>query len=437
MRRVERTLSITIGLIVAGCGDNHKEVPDAAPAIDAPGDTVVVPPMISVTFTNPPATPSTFKFLVAYQDGTGPWMAAPAPTGDTYSIPISSLNYGVAWTCLSPGLREVTAYYFSKAERSTLTIPVPDRCTDRAPIAVALSGTVSNRPVAGAMAAAFGPRASDVNTTTGTYSIPTAPGTHDLIVGHALVGGGNAVMDMATVQRGLAVNAGTTANVDFATAMMTRTAVVSVGAPVTARVNVRTQLQTSNGTALRLVDANTAPYPTRGLAAAQAQTGDVYNIQILVAEGGQTAITQSWLAEVAATTYVAPTPFGAAPTTVVSSTPYPLIKTTWAPYANALGYSWSGAQSLTAGQCGGAACTVTWTTNVSPAAAGMTPDNHMPELAGLTGWDPDLQFRTGVSVAGYVNALTSTAGPMDFPLALPAAAGTKRVFVAADWIATP
>jgi len=433
----QRQLSITIALLVAACGDNLETGPDAPANADAPGDTMVIPPMITVTFTNRPSTPTAYKFLVAFQDGTGPWTLAPAPTGDTYSIPITALNYGIAWTCLSPGLREVTAFYFSKAERSSLTIPVPDRCTDRAPMAVSLSGTVSNRPVGGAMAAAFGPRASDVDTTSGLYSIATPPGTRDLAVGHAVVGGGNAVMDSATVQRGVVVNAGSTVDVDFATAMATRTAVVTVVTSGTPRVNVRTQLQTPGGTSLRLVDANAAPYLTSGLAASQAVSGDVYNLQILVAQGGQTAITQNWLSEVAPTTYVAPTPFGTATTTVMSSTPYPIITTTWAPYANTLGYSWSGTQALTAGQCGGTACTVMWTSNVSPAAAGSAPENHMPTLGGLTGWDADLQFRSGVSILGYVNAMTSTAGSMDFPLAPPATAGTNRVFVAADWIATP
>jgi hypothetical protein len=181
-----------------------------------------------------------------------------------------------------------------------------------------------------------------------------------------------------------------------------------------------------------------SPHVTNGLSASQAMTGDVYNLQILVGDSGNTAITQDWTATPASKTFSAPTALGALTTTVPSTTPYPVIKTTWQAYANTIGYTWSGTQTLTAVQCGiTIPCTITWNAALSPGYIGTATEYQMPNLSSLAGWSTDLQLKTGISVAGFVTANTSSRGPQDFPLVSPAPAGTQRVVVATDWTSTP
>src|SRR5690242_11104806 len=51
---------------------------------------------ITLALTRRPNTTATFSFLVAYQDGTGAWQLAPAPTGDVYTFDVTSPTWGVA-----------------------------------------------------------------------------------------------------------------------------------------------------------------------------------------------------------------------------------------------------------------------------------------------------------------------------------------------------
>src|SRR3954468_5066499 len=44
----------------------------------------------AVTLTNRPTNAAMFTFLVAYQDGSGPWQLAPAPSGDTYTFNVNA-----------------------------------------------------------------------------------------------------------------------------------------------------------------------------------------------------------------------------------------------------------------------------------------------------------------------------------------------------------
>src|SRR5262245_38099352 len=80
---------------------------------------------ITLTLTNRPNNAATYSFVVAYQDGSGPWTVAPAPTGDTYTFTVNAPSYGVAWTCAGIGggtanqLRTVTEAHFAVAERTS------------------------------------------------------------------------------------------------------------------------------------------------------------------------------------------------------------------------------------------------------------------------------------------------------------------------------
>ena len=77
-------------LAAAACGGGHSTGPDSHGG-DSPGS----PTTVSVTLANHPGDAAMFSFLAAYQDGSGPWTLAPAPTGDTYSFAIDSPTWAL------------------------------------------------------------------------------------------------------------------------------------------------------------------------------------------------------------------------------------------------------------------------------------------------------------------------------------------------------
>lgn len=446
---MRRHLLASLLTILGGCSSHDGTTSNVDADVNGngdapPGDGNASPTTITVTLTNKPNTASTFSFVAAYQDGAGAWQAAPTPTNDTYTFTVSAPVWAFAWTCVtaSAATREVNLYYFTVVEATSLTVAVPDRCTDRTPTAVALNGTISNPPVGGSLAVGFGH--SSVAASTGvstTYAMTPLPATHGLVVGHAATAvGGDVVTDKAAIQRALAVSgATTTANVDFSNAQTTQSATVTVTTTTGQTPNVSTTLYTADGTVYTMVNQTTGPnFSSTGLAGALAQAGDVYNQQIQVSSTGAVAVVQSWVASVANQTYSAPVALGSVTSTVPTTMPYPEIKTTWAKYTNAIGYDWSATQALTGAGCGagGGNCSVIWTARLSAGSAGTSPSTQMPDLSMLTGWDAKFQMQPGTNVTGSVRAATSSAGESDFPIKDPAAAGTQRTFVTSTWTAT-
>jgi hypothetical protein len=173
------------------------------------------------------------------------------------------------------------------------------------------------------------------------------------------------------------------------------------------------------------------------LDATQGESGDVYDQQILVAANGQTAIVTNATATPGDQTFDAPTPLGGATSQVSTAGAYPQIETTWAPYTGTNGYQWVAAQQPFQGCGTNVPCTITWTAALSPGVTGASPGYQMPDLSGLTGWDPALAFVSGSQVTGYAESDTSTGGAADFPLVTPPPAGTQRTIVRSDFTVTP
>jgi len=441
----------TVTALQSGCGGHGGAAgPDAGSGIDGNNSDGGGSGHVDITLINRPNAAATFDFLVAYQDGDGPWQLAPAPTGDVYSLPISSGRYAVAWTCVTntggtggvTGLRQTDLFYSTVAEHPSLTRAIAARCTDRI-TTVTLSGVVSNLTASGRTLASYSDLSAVVSPTIGNYTLATPTGTRDLLVMHTpiLVGGGgvtDVAIDEAIVQRGLAVTANATANVDFTTAAATQTFPVTVALTGNQRATVSTTLYTAGGTIAELVHDTAAPFETTSLAAAEMRGSDVYDQSITVAALGQLATVSNATATPAAQTYVAPSPLGGATATVPTTTPYPEVKTTWAAYTNAIGYDWTVSQSLNGTACGAGVptCTVAWTADLTAGWIGSAPSYQMPDLSKLTGWNASLQLVTGTQAAGSVAAVTSSAGAGDFPLGIPTA-GTKRTLVASDYTVTP
>jgi hypothetical protein len=439
--------SLAIGF---GCGGHDTAVIDASGNGDGNGSatdgavtdtTGANPSTVTLTLNNRPNNAAMFSFIVAYQDGSGPWTIAPAPVGDTYSFTVNAPVYGVAWTCIATvagptSQRQVTAAHFAKVERTSVTMDVPARCTDRNTF-VGLSGNVTNTG-GGFVLVQYGERAAFA-ANNGNYAFEVQPGTRDLIVSHlSPTGIGNDfAADASVIQRGVTINAMTTRNIDFSTAVATQSFPVTVGAPVNTRVSTRTTLFTTGTTFASLVNETVPAFETISLDATQMDAGDVYDQSITVGSAGQFATTTNATAAPAALTYAAPTPLGGAIASVPTTNPYPQIKTTWAAYSNTIGYNFVALQTLTQPQCGGGpACTIGWTTYLSPGVTGSSPTYQMPDLSGLTGWNAKLQPITGTQVVGTMQAMTSTAGVTDFPPARPTV-GTQRAFVRSDWTVTP
>ncbi len=426
-------------LFVAACGSNGAAMIDAiGTGDDAPANPIDSPtPHVALTLQNHPMTPATFEFVVAYQDGSGPWTIAPAPTGDTYELPIASAKYGYMWSCKSAASRVVNLGYFTVAEHAAITDTIPPRCTDAPTISI--TGTVANRPAAGKLVAQFGNAMSPVEAGTGNFKIDTPPGTADLVIVHTPAATGtitDTIVDSVAVSRALVATSAVTKAVDFATAANVQSFPATIVATANERAVATTTLFASGGTSVALVRDTAAPFEIEALAVAQATTSDLYETTLSLANQGQTTTTTVVTGAPADQTFTAPSGLGGAITMIAAG----LISTTWAAYPNAVGYRWEATQTLTAAQCGGAAataCTVGWTAQISNGYAGTSPMFAMPSLTSLTGFTADFSFVTGAAVTGDTQGITSTGGVSDFPTLAPAPAGTMRTNARSDWSVTP
>jgi hypothetical protein len=446
--------SVCVGLVMlalAACGSSGSSSPDGGGddgdgSIDPTGDGGTTGPRtVKLTLANRPMNAAQFSFFVAYQDGSAPWQAAAAPSGDTYSFEINAPSYGVAYGCIgnvtgttTTQLRTVTTAHFAVGERTELAFDVPARCSDRNGDNVMLTGTITNRPASGVLVVWFGNRSSFVGSQSGSFAISTPSGTRDLIVTHGVPeGNGEFYADEAVVLRDVAVTGPTTRTIDFNTAQPTQYYPVTVNVPnLNARVFASTTLYTANGTALPLVRETTS-WETDALAAAQMRATDVYDQSIVVSTLSTSITVTNATSAPAAQTYVAPAPLGIVNAAVDATMPYVMLQSMWPAYANTVGYAWNATQQLTSQQCAGnLPCTIAWTSYVSPGVSGATPGFRMPNFAGVMGFKPAFGLSSSAAVVGGVTAVTSTAGAGDFPPATPAN-GTQRTFVRSDFSVTP
>ena len=446
-----RVTSISSVLVIAlvACGSHGSAGDDGGTGDDGNGsgdDDGNHHGMTTVTVTvhGIPMNAAKFSYLAAYQDGSGPWQLAPAPNGDIYSLPINSPVWGFAWTCIGtpmvgtgpqPQQRQVSDLHFSVNERTSYTIDLPPRCTDRDNGAVLLKGSLANAPGGGTYVVRFGDRSVQTNFMN-AYSLPVQPGTHDLVVVHGSFQIGNDfIADSAYVQRNLTVGGPTTANVDWDNAADVQT--FGAGFTGNAQHYAGTTLYTKGGTTAPLVADSNPDFEIEGLDPNEQTTGDVYDIVMAASGLGQTVATSVATDTPIDDTFTAPTPLGGA-TSTVAATPYPIITTTWAAYANAVGYTWTATQQPSFIVCGNnMQCTISWEATLSAGVIGAMPSYSMPDLSQLTGWAPALQFVTGTQTAGTVQAMTSSVGAGDFPAATPPALGTARAFARSAYTVTP
>jgi len=387
------------------------------------------PTNVTLTMHHQPTHAAQFSYLVAYQDGSGPWTLAPAPSGEVYTLPIYAPVYAVAWTCISAGAvtnstaRQVNELQFGVAEKTAITVEVPPRCSD-AYTTANLHGTVSNTGIATTYVVKWGDRTATTNQQ-GQYAMQVVPGTHDLIVlaGSSFSTNGDLVASDAIVQRNVAVTAATQVDIDG----NDEEAVQSFGVNNMFSGSVSTTLY-AHGTAAAIVTDSSYPFENESLAADQMVAGDVYDQVMTESSLGASTSQSSATATPDDETWVDVPALG-----TVTATTSTKISSTWTHYPSAVGYTWGATQTPgNSGQgngCGanGGTCTITWTAQMSAGVIGEQGTYTMPDLSMLTGWNPALQFVAGTRIIGGVQAMTSSATG-DFPALVPPMVGTQRTF---------
>lgn len=396
------------------------------------------PKTIELTLKNRPNNAAVYSFIVGYQDGGGAWKVAPAPSGDVYKFEVTAPSYGVMYACTGTAAgtttpaRTVNLAYFAVGERTKVTLDVPQRCSDRMMGMTTLSGSVTNRPIGGSLVVQVGSRSTVVGPQSGYFALQVPTGIHDMIVSHTVPqGNGDFYVDEVVTVRDVNITGPSTKTIDFFTSETTD--YYDVNVPSTnARIVASTTLYTANGTQAGLT-REAGNWESNALASVQRRSTDVYDQSIAVLTATSGATITNATSSPGVQTYVAPAPLGNVTATVASTQPYPLVRTTWPKYTNAVGYTWTASQ---ADVCSGfQTCPASWTAQLSPGVTGMSPSYQMPDLSTVTGWKPDYAF-VAAAIDGSITATTSTAGATDFPTGIPAA-GTQRVFVRTAFDVTP
>ncbi|MEO8844626.1 MAG: hypothetical protein ABI591_30745 [Kofleriaceae bacterium] len=426
---------VIAGMLIVGCGSKSPAGGDDDGTSDGGGSNTgdgggngQTPTTITVTMKHRPANAAMYSFVVAYQDGAGPWTVAPAPSGDVYSLPIYSPVYAVAWTCVGNAgqLRQVSELQFAVSERTSLFVDVPARCTDALPT-VALHGTITNAAILTNYVVKFGDRSAAV-TQQDTFTLQTPVGTHDLVLlaAGSINAGTDAIASSALVVRNVTVSAAMDLTIDATNTEAVQS--FSVDNLMGGTRDTATTLLYANGTTAQLVTDATPFYETESLAADQMVGSDIYDQQMTVASTAASTMSSVATATPGDLTWTEVPAIGAVTGTAIT-TPYPRVTSTWAKYAGAVGYTWGATQLATGGS-------VVWTAQLSPAVVGDAGSYTMPDLSGVTGWNTALQMVAGKAVGGGVQAMTST-GAGDFPPLVPPAVGTLRTTATGLFAVTP
>jgi hypothetical protein len=439
--------SIAAALLACACGNSGSSGADAAGGGDdgeTTGDALSAGPhTIELTLNNRPNTAATYSFIVAYQDGSAEWKLAPTPSGDKYSFEVTAPSYGVMYACMGIGstpnggftqTRAVNLAYFAVGERTSITLDVPQRCSDRAQNTVTLSGSVTNRTNSGAYVVQYGTRQAQVGTISGLFSMQAPLGTRDLFVYHVVPeGNGDFRIDDVVTVRDLAVAGPTSKTIDFSAAQEPDVYDVTVNvSAMNTRVVASTTLYTANGTQ-GSITRETGNWESDALPSALRSPTDVYDQSISVLTQGHGSTITNATSTPGPQDYVAPAPLGDVTASIATGAPYLTIDSSWAAYPQAVGYTWTAMQED--GCPGSATCAIVWTASLSPGVLGSQPAFRMPDLSTLSSWKSEYEFAEN-TVGGSVTAVGSTAGAMDFPTAVPAA-GTQRVFVRTDFDVAP
>lgn len=246
---------LLVGLLAA-CTKAESPVspsePDAAVQIpDAAIDARPLPREITLSVPDHPIDPAPNQFVVAFQDGDGPWTRAPAPVGDDYTIPIEADRYGVLVACSGLWQRQgpgsiVQIEYFTKAETTHVEIALT-ACGDPRMMG-SVGGTVSNAGSNNLVVVAVDDFLK-TDSLGGAYSLAAPLGTRDILA-HK---NGAYQIDRMLIHRDLQVTGNQQLNIDFSTSVATEQhTVLGVALANDESVFVQNLFTTENGTRVRM-----------------------------------------------------------------------------------------------------------------------------------------------------------------------------------------
>jgi hypothetical protein len=422
--------------VVACTGADDGASDDANPSGmgDGKADEPTPPTTITVRLTD--RTSGVSNFIAAYQEGTKPWQAAPAPAGDTYTFVVTAPTWSFAWACANKVGEEwhADAHVMSYATSEMKSLVVPEGCP-HAIKTIKVGGTVTNAPIGPRYSVYWGERSGGTlqnGTNTFTFELQRQPGTHDLYAAtHQFVeAAGSAVTKLAVTRGVVATTNISNATVDFATALPTTPPLpVTIDASSSERTTALTYLYDASGTQIDLDNTWLGPpHTTRGIAASQLSPGSVYAQTAAAHLCPASAIrgqycdqrkVERWTSSISAHQVTLPAPLGPVTATVSGAS----LTASWPAYPGATGYTWIAYQGYDPYPF--------WTGTVGRELAGNAPRFTIPDLSALAGWELYvLKPASGTSVInGVVSAHVSSLGIGDFPPVTPAPAGTNRVTV--------
>ena len=426
-------MRITCAVALAAACSSSSGTPDGAGGGDA--GSPAGPTAVRVTLANVPPDPAASQFIVAYQDGDGPWQLAPAPTGSAYALTIASASYRFAYLCNANHEPTVALAQFTAAEKPDLTMVVDSACTPAVTQAmVQVTGTITETAAtqSGEFTIQLGLQDGAAEAIAGSsvpYTAMVQPGTYDVIATFQAQVLGD--VDLALTRRSVTIAADTTLDFDFTNAEPTRmVAADSLAATGSGATNTgESLLLTANGTTALLGYDKAAPFHFDALPADQAVASDLYEQDFRAGDGSASGETFIFAHTPAAVTGASPLPF-AAVASVATTTPYPELAFAFDAYPDAIGYQLSAGQSQQPN-------VVEWHVYTGPEFAGASPQIRVPDLTSIPGWTAALQLGSG-DIGGTIFAVTSSRGAADFPLAFqPAPDGTVQAVSYASFDVMP
>ncbi len=423
-------------LCIVACASPNPSSDDD-PIVDAgsndgtTSDAASGPTTITVTLTE--RTNPLDRFVAAYRDGSGAWAIAAPTTADTFAFVVTSPTWSFAWAC--EGVSSLQIYPFahvlSFAVSEKTSFHTPEDCP-RPSTAIRVSGTLAGTVSGTDYEIAWGGRDSvggaQAFGTSTSYALRGTAGTHDLYVGAQQ---GETIYAQTTsavaIVRGVIANTDTSnIDVDMRSAVATLAELpVTIQGIQSEDTFATTTLYDVSGTSFDIAWSRfDPPHTTRGIAPSQLVAGSVYEQQVratwcppsaYVGEYCDERVVEHWRTTIAAQTVNLPQPLG----TVTATAQERGMRATWAPYPNAIGYTWVANK--------GYYPEVAWRGMIGTAYAATAPSFEIPDLSGLPGWDRFIPAAHGDSViVGLVRAYVSSSGPSDFPFVYPAMAGADR-----------
>lgn len=246
-----RSLFLVVGLLAACTKASQSPTESDAAVQIADAAIDAAPREITLTVPAHPTDPVPYNFVVAFQDGDGPWTRAPAPVGDDYTLPIETDRYGVLVACSGLwqrgfGASIVQIEYFTKAETTQVEVLL-SACGDPRMLG-SVGGTVTNANINNPIAIAVDDYL-DRRSSAGAYSLTAPLGTRDLVAHED----GAYQINRVLIHRDLQVTGSQQLDIDFAPAVATQQHdVLGLALADGEHVDVFNYFTTANGTRVRM-----------------------------------------------------------------------------------------------------------------------------------------------------------------------------------------